>query len=93
MIRDPDFQPILAHEPEIDFTWSFSAAGRITRELLPAGMRLRHAPPKTEPCVSLYNGPTVLPDGDVLGCSCVAAMDAVPDLLIGNVLTTSLQEI
>jgi radical SAM protein with 4Fe4S-binding SPASM domain len=94
VMRDPDFQPILAHQPEIDFTWSFtSAGGRITRAALPAGMQLRHAPPKTEPCASLMHGPIVLPDGDVLGCSCVAAMDARPDLLIGNVLEASLQEI
>jgi radical SAM protein with 4Fe4S-binding SPASM domain len=94
VMRDPDFQPILAHDPQIDFTWSFtSAGGRITRDLLPAGMRLRHAPAKTEPCVNLYNGPIVLPDGDVLACSCVAAMDALPDLLIGNVLKVRLQDI
>jgi radical SAM protein with 4Fe4S-binding SPASM domain len=94
VMRDRDFQPILAYGPAIDFTWAFtSAGGRITREALPPGMRLRKAPPKKEPCVSLYNGPIVLPDGDVLGCSCVAAMDAIPDLLIGNVLRSSLLEI
>jgi MoaA/NifB/PqqE/SkfB family radical SAM enzyme len=94
VMRDPDFQPILAYSPEIDFAWAFtSAGGRITRESLPPGMRLREAPPKKEPCVSLYNGAMVLPDGDVLGCACVAAMDAIPDLLIGNVLRSSLLEI
>ncbi len=94
VMRDPDFQPILAHHPEIDFTWSFtSAGGRITRDALPASMQLRKAPPKTEPCVNLYNGPIVLPSGDVLGCSCVAAMDALPDLCIGNVARESLSEI
>jgi radical SAM protein with 4Fe4S-binding SPASM domain len=94
VMTDRDFQPILKHKPEIDFTWAFtSAGGRITREILPSGMRLRTAPPKQEPCVNLYNGPIVLPDGDVLGCSCVAAMDAIPDLLIGNIMTSGLLEI
>ncbi len=94
VMKDPDFQPILKYHPAIDFTSSFtSAGGRITRELLPPTMKLRKAPAKKEPCVNLYHGPIVLPDGDVLACSCVAAMDAVPDLLIGNILKQSLVEI
>jgi len=94
VMRDPDFQPILAHEPAIDFTWSFTSAnGRITREELPAGMRLRVVSSRRETCVQLYNGPIVLPDGTVMACSCVAAMDAAPDLGIGNVLEQDLLEI
>nr|MCU0600065.1 SPASM domain-containing protein [Desulfobacterales bacterium] len=94
VMKDPDFQPILQHSPEIDFTWSFtSAGGRITRKFLPVNMCLRSAPEKKEPCVSLYNGPIVLPDGEVLACPCVAAMDAVSDLRIGNILQQSLQDI
>jgi radical SAM protein with 4Fe4S-binding SPASM domain len=94
VLKDPDFQPILRHEPNLDFTWWYSSAGgRITRETLPAGMTLRKAPPKTEPCVNLYNGPIVLPDGTVLGCSCLAAMDALEDLKIGHILEENLLEI
>jgi len=94
VMKDPDFQPILAHGPDVDFTWSFtSAGGRITREELPAGMRLRVVSSRRETCVQLYNGPIVLPDGTVMACSCVAAMDAVADLGIGNVMTASLTEI
>jgi radical SAM protein with 4Fe4S-binding SPASM domain len=91
VMKDPDFQPILAHRPDIDFTWSFtSSGGRITREALPAGMRLRVVSSRRETCVQLYNGPIVLPDGTVMACSCVAAMDAVGDLGIGNVLERDL---
>ena len=91
VMQDPDFQPILAYGPEIDFTWSFtSAGGRITRDALPAGMRLRVVTSRRETCVQLYNGPIVLPDGTVMACSCVAAMDAVDDLGIGNVLEQDL---
>ena len=91
VMKDPDFQEILKHKPSIDFTWSYtSAGGRITREMLPAGMRLRTAPGKTRPCTYLLDGPIVLTNGDVLGCSCVAAMDAVPDLYLGNILKDSL---
>lgn len=94
VMRDPDFQPVLAHRPDVDFTWSFTSAnGRITREELPAGMRLRVVGSRRETCVQLYNGPIVLPDGTVMACSCVAAMDAVPDLGIGNVLAGNLLEI
>jgi radical SAM protein with 4Fe4S-binding SPASM domain len=94
VMRDPDFQPILAHRPEIDFTWSFTSAnGRISREALPSGMRLRVVSDRRETCVQLYNGPIVLPDGTIMACSCVAAMDAVPDLGIGNILEQDLLEI
>jgi radical SAM protein with 4Fe4S-binding SPASM domain len=94
VVADPDFQPILAHKPQLDFTWSFTSAnGRITRDILPASMKLRVVSSRPEPCVNTYNGPMVLPDGTVMGCSCVAAMDAVEDLAIGNVMKSSLAEI
>jgi radical SAM protein with 4Fe4S-binding SPASM domain len=94
VLRDPDFQPILAHNPQLDYTWSFtSAGGRITRKILPASMKLRVVNSRREPCVNTYNGPIVLPDGSVMGCSCVAAMDGVSDLGIGNVLQSSLSDI
>jgi radical SAM protein with 4Fe4S-binding SPASM domain len=94
VMKDPDFQPILAFRPEIDFTWSFtSAGGRITREALPAGMPLRVVSSRKETCVQLYNGPIILPDGTVMACSCVAAMDAVADLGIGNVLQDNLLDL
>ena len=94
VMRDPDFQPILAYRPEIDFTWSFtSAGGRIGRDILPAGMRLRTVSSRLKTCVQLYNGPIVLPDGTVMACSCVAAMDAVADLGIGNVLENDLLDL
>jgi MoaA/NifB/PqqE/SkfB family radical SAM enzyme len=49
VMADPDFQPILAHKPELDFTWSFTSAnGRITREILPARMKLRVVTERTE---------------------------------------------
>ncbi len=94
VMKDPDFQPILAFEPDVDFTWSFtSAGGRITREALPAGMRLRGVSSRRQTCVQLYNGPIVLPDGTVMACSCVAAMDAMADLGIGNVLQGNLPDL
>lgn len=94
VMKDPDFQPILAYKPDIDFTWSFtSAGGRVTREILPAKMRLRVVTSRPETCVQLYNGPIILPDGTVMACSCVAAMDAVPDLGIGSVMSGNLLEI
>jgi MoaA/NifB/PqqE/SkfB family radical SAM enzyme len=94
VIEDEDFQDIRAYDPPLDFTWSYtSAGGRVTRDRLPSGMKLRHVELKPELCVNLLNGPIVLPDGQVLGCSCVAAMDALDDLYIGNVMQNSLQDI
>jgi MoaA/NifB/PqqE/SkfB family radical SAM enzyme len=94
VMKYPDFQPILSYKPNLDFTWSYTSAnGRITREILPKSMKLRSVTSRPEPCVQLYNGPIVLPDGTVMGCSCVAAMDAVKDLGVGNVLERSLLDI
>jgi MoaA/NifB/PqqE/SkfB family radical SAM enzyme len=94
VMRFPDFQPILEHHPSIDFTWSFtSAQGRVTREMLPANMKLRTVKTRPETCVQMYNGPIVIPDGTVMACSCVAAMDAVADLGIGNILHSNLLEL
>lgn len=94
VMAQPDFQPFRAFNPAIDFTWSFtSAGGRITRDALPEGMRLRRVGTKREPCVVTYNGPMVLTNGDVVACSCVAAMDAVADLKIGNIMEQNLVEI
>ena len=94
VLKDKDFQPILAYKPQVDFTWSFTSAnGRITREMLPQAMKLRVVTSRKRPCVQLFNGPIVLPDGTVMACSCVAAMDAVSDLGIGNIMEESLIKI
>ncbi len=94
VMKDHDFQPILRYGPAIDFTWSFTSAnGRITREMLPATMKLRVVKSRKETCVQLYNGPIVLPDGTVMACSCVASMDAIADLSIGNLNDAHLADI
>lgn len=94
VMKHKDFQDVLNFDPALDFTWSFTTVnGRIRREMLPEAMRLRTAPPKTEACVNMYNGPMVLPNGDVLACNCVAAMDALADLKIGNIMEQPLGEI
>jgi radical SAM protein with 4Fe4S-binding SPASM domain len=91
VMKDPDFQPILDHHPTIDFAWSYrTVGGLITREMLPEPMQFRKVPAKKEPCGSLFNGAMVLVDGTVVACACIAAMDAVPDLKIGNVLEDDL---
>ncbi len=94
VMEDPDFQSILAYKPQLDFTWSYTSAnGRIKREALPKVMKLRVVSSRREPCVNLYNGPIVLPDGTVMGCNCVAAMDAIADLHIGHIMESTLLEI
>ena len=94
VLKYKDFQGILAFNPDIDFTWSFTSAnGRITKEMLPQAMKLRVVTSHPVPCVQLFNGPIVLPDGTVMACTCVAAMDAVSNLSIGNILNSGLMEI
>ena len=91
VMRDPDFQQVLQYDPILDFTWSFTSAnGRIKREDLPPLMRVRKVTSKPEACVQTYNGPIVLTDGTVLACSCVASMDAIVDLGIGNIKNDTL---
>lgn len=91
VMRDSDFQAILEFGPPLDFTWAYTPSnGRIKRGDLPPLMRLRGVSSKPEPCVQTYNGPIVLADGTVLACSCVASMDAVVDLGIGNLKNDTL---
>ncbi|MGD0362362.1 MAG: radical SAM protein [Bryobacteraceae bacterium] len=94
VMKHPDFQPILAHSPELDFTWSYTNAnGRIKRDSLPALMKIRTvSSAKNETCVQLLNGPIVLSNGEILCCSCVASMDSAHDLGIGNILRDDLLE-
>ena len=89
VLQHPDFQPILAFSPLLDFTWSYTTAnGRITREKLPPLMKIRTVPSrKRETCVQLINGPIVLSNGEILACGCVAAVDATKDLGIGKIAT------
>ena len=47
-------------------------------------MRFRVVGPKVDACVQTYNGLMVPADGTVIGCSCVAAMDAQADLTVGQ---------
>lgn len=78
----------------LDFTWLYTSAnGRITHDILSAGMKLRVVASRPETCASMYNGPIVLPDGAVLCCNCVAAMGAIQDLKIGEILQSTLSEI
>lgn len=94
VMQQPDFQPVLRYKPTLDFTWSYTSAnGRITGEMLPRTMRIRTVGAKSESCVNLWNGPIVLPDGTVMACSCVAAIDAIKDLGIGNILEEDLSQI
>ena len=96
VMADPDFQPILKYKPKIDFTWSYvDFGGKIKSSDLSGVMQLRilSKSAKKESCKNLYDGPTILPDGEVLICSCASAMDALADLSIGNVMNASLREI
>jgi MoaA/NifB/PqqE/SkfB family radical SAM enzyme len=95
VLADRDFQPILAHEPHIEAVRTFADfGGKIKPSDLRGVMKLRVLGDSAtrEPCKNLYDGPTVLPDGTVIICSCAAAMDAVDDLAIGHVMEQTLLE-
>lgn len=94
VMKDSDFQPVLEHSPLIDFTWVYrDGGGRITKDSLPAEMKLKSLPVKNEVCYHLYRGPIVLNDGAVLACNCIGAMDALEDLTIGNIFDDDIESI
>ena len=91
VVASPDFKAVSQYQPYFDFNWAYTTiGGKITSDQLPEAMKTRVSPRKTEACVSLYHGPVVLADGTVLGCSCVAAMDAIGTLGIGDITRESL---
>jgi len=71
----------------VDFSWAVgSAKGRITREMLPRGIRLREGSAGREPCAFLFRGPMVLADGTDTACYCAPqAMDANEHFGIGHI--------
>ena len=71
----------------MDFSWAVgSAKGRITREMLPRGIRLREGSAGREPCAFLFRGPMVLADGTDTACYCAPqAMDANEHFGIGHI--------
>jgi radical SAM protein with 4Fe4S-binding SPASM domain len=94
VMSDPDFQPILAYQPHIEFVWAFaSARGKITREILPKPMRLRRPRVGKETCFYMFQGPVILEDGTVQACYRAPQTMDSRDLVIGNVMRSSLGEI
>lgn len=85
VMAHPDLRAVLDYGPTLDFTWSYATVGgRVDIAALPETMRVRRSPAKREACVQLYIGPIVLPDGRVMACQCIAAVDAPADLVIGH---------
>lgn len=94
LLRDPDFRDILAERPTIRSNRSYSdAGGRIRPDTLPGTIRLRVLRPHPEPCAYTYLGPSVLSDGTVVACNCLAAVDAPPELILGHILRDSLADV
>ncbi|NQT46459.1 MAG: radical SAM protein [Candidatus Omnitrophica bacterium] len=89
-----DAQRVLRFKPKIDFAYYFhDFGGRIKKEDLWPGAKIRDPGKKKEPCFSLYNGPVVLPDGEVWMCDCAAAMDSGTNLFIGDIKKETLMNI
>lgn len=94
VMNDPDFQPILAYKPHIEFAWAYaSARGKITRAVLPGTMRLRRGRSGKETCFYMFQGPIILEDGTVQACYRAPQTMDSQDLAIGNIMQSSLGEI
>ncbi len=93
LMRDPDFGDILAQRPLVRSNRTYGdAGGRLRQQDLPGTLRLRVLRAHAAPCASMFWGPTILADGTVVACGCVAAMDAEVDLGLGHILRQSLAE-
>lgn len=93
VLADPDFQPLLAHNPRIQFVEIFSRSGGLNTEL-PEGMALApvETRPKPAPCRKTYLGLVVQSNGDVQACGCESSINA-PALIVGNIHEETLLEI
>jgi radical SAM protein with 4Fe4S-binding SPASM domain len=91
-MREPDFQPILAFHPPLTFHFGFGAAGGrlLNVDGLPDLIKIQVKQEPSEACESLYRGPAILSDGSVSACSCSPAPMDADDLVIGNILESSL---
>jgi len=93
VLADPDFQPIKAFNPKIDFTFAMCDwTGLIDVSRLPRGFVQREIPVKRELCAWLYDGPIVFSNGDVGLCGC-QDLNASSELVVGNIMESSLLEI
>jgi MoaA/NifB/PqqE/SkfB family radical SAM enzyme len=96
VMKDPDFQPILALKPPLTFHFAFGAAGGHLLQdsrSLPQLISIQVKPTPHECCESLYRGPVVLSDGSVLACSCSPGPMDSKDLSLGHILENSLLEL
>jgi len=92
--QDEDFRAVAKFNPHIYYYNTFATlGGLINSDLLLDNMHGRSQTSKMETCRKLYDSPVVLPNGTVLACDCFAAMDAIEDLGIGNILENSLGDI
>lgn len=98
VLNYPDFKEISDLADSVDANYYYDSwSGRIRKEDLTGKMRLRplyyyHFIKKKVPCSMLYSGLGVLVDGTVTVCPC-RDLDGDGDLVIGNINTSSLQDI
>lgn len=90
-----DYQPMKQYPHKVEFNTDFhSWGGRIKKEDLPNGIIFREPLPLREkvPCFLLYDGPIIYPDGQ-FGLCCCQDIDADSELIVGNVLDSSLLDL
>jgi len=98
IIRSPDFknniQPFLSERVRVNFTVDFDNwGGTIQPSDLSGAMRPRKLPPPLNvPCKNLFNF-AVRHDGKVRLCACRLTRSDLDDLVVGNILEKSLEEI
>jgi MoaA/NifB/PqqE/SkfB family radical SAM enzyme len=93
VLKDPDFQEILAYEPRIDVDFALDDwMGKVDLDALPRGFVAADLVAKRESCAWLYDGPIVFANGDVGLCGC-RDLEAQSELVVGNVREAPLYQI
>jgi len=87
-----EFDMMDKYKVKIEYIHRFSNFSGLIKEL-PKGMIFWGDQKKPEPCIIIYHGPVIMPDGNVIACNCHTAMDPVEDLILGNIKYSSLCEI
>jgi radical SAM protein with 4Fe4S-binding SPASM domain len=98
IIRSKDFKehikPFLSERVRVNFTVDFDNwGGTIQPSDMSGNMRLRTLPPRLDvPCKGLF-GFAIRHDGNIRLCGCRLTRTDLDDLVVGNIKTSSLEEI
>jgi len=95
VLNYPDFKEILKYRPKINFLNEYSDfGGLVTKEDLDVPVRFKSLRKKYGfRCFMAARGMCICPDGKVLACNCIEALNYPEDLVIGDITKEGLLDI